>query len=169
MRKQLNLNVGCGNTRWENCINIDMSVCSMTDPDIQASAIRLPFKKESFDKVFLFQMIEHIERRYMEVLLHGIWRILKEDGKVIITCPDGLEVMQRFIDNKFGKRWDTYQKMLYGRQLYKGDYHQNIIESQDLTDKLFNCGFKDLDVVRKGVDLLVLAHKGEKLARYLGE
>ena len=161
------LNLGCGRTRFDGFINLDIARNTMTDLDIQGNVLRLPFKNESFKRIGLFHVLEHIERIYHVKLFDEIWRILKPKGSVIVCCPEILEVMKRFMDNTYGQRWSWYNLMLYGRQLYKSDYHVTATERRDVVDKLFNCGFKDVNCTLEGTDLTVKARKGEKLSDYI--
>jgi len=75
--------------------------------------------------------------------------------------------MKRFINNTYGQRWSWYNLMLYGRQLYDDDYHVTATERQDVTDKLFNCGFEHIDCTLEGTDLTLKAMKGEKLPQFI--
>lgn len=163
----MNLNLGCGNTRYEDTINLDILNCSMINVDIIANAKMIPFKDESFEKVFLFQVIEHIERRFHMRVFDESWRVLKKQGIILLTSIDSIEIMKRFIDNKYGKRWQWYNWMLYGRQLYAGDYHVTAIERQDLVDKLISAGFIDIDYKINQIDVVVKATKDEKLPSYI--
>ena len=164
----MNLNLGCGSARYEeDTINLDIIDCFMTDVDILATAKKIPFKDESFEKVFFFQTLEHIERNWHGRVFDEIWRILKKQGMLLLTSIDAVEVMQRFIDNKYGRRWEWYNRMLFGRQLYGGDYHVTAIERHDLTDRLLSAGFIDIDFRLNQVDIIVKTIKGEKMPEYI--
>jgi len=163
----MNLNLGCGNTRYEDTINLDILNCSMTDIDILGNVKRIPFKNESFEKVFLFQVIEHIERKLHMCVFDEIWRVLKKQGLILLTSIDSIEIMKRFIDNRYGRRWQWYNWMLFGRQMYKGDYHVTAIERQDLVDKLVSAGFINVDYRVNQIDVIVKATKDEKLPSYI--
>jgi ubiquinone/menaquinone biosynthesis C-methylase UbiE len=53
----------------------------------QCRAEKLPFKDQSFDVVILAEMLEHVPN--MSVPLAEAERVLKKDGKLIITIPVG--------------------------------------------------------------------------------
>jgi SAM-dependent methyltransferase len=71
---------------------------------ISADASQLPFERDSFDKVFVMDVLEHImdERRAIEELR----RVLRSDGKLIVSSPVelGAPVLiregYRFIDGR---------------------------------------------------------------------
>lgn len=46
----------------------------------------LPFKKDSFDRIFCLEVIEHVHTPIF--LLEEIRRVLKKDGKAVVSCPD---------------------------------------------------------------------------------
>jgi ubiquinone/menaquinone biosynthesis C-methylase UbiE len=52
---------------------------------ICASALELPIKDKEFDIVFCFDLIEHIKEDVK--LLRELSRVLKDDGKIILTTP----------------------------------------------------------------------------------
>ncbi|MBC8488892.1 MAG: class I SAM-dependent methyltransferase [Bacteroidetes bacterium] len=61
----------------------------MTDdaPYVAASAVSLSFKKESFDAIFLLDVIEHIDKHDREKALNQAFMVLKPGGVIIITVP----------------------------------------------------------------------------------
>lgn len=65
---------------WEY-LNIDES----TNPDYLCSADDIPVDDNTFDIVILAEVIEHLENP-IEVL-NECYRVLKNDGKIIITIP----------------------------------------------------------------------------------
>ena len=48
---------------------------------------RLPFKDKSFDKVFMLAVLEHINEDEVLKLFNEFKRILKSDGKIVLTTP----------------------------------------------------------------------------------
>lgn len=48
---------------------------------------RLPFKENFFNKVFLLAVLEHIEEIDAQVLFLEFSRVLKKNGRIIITIP----------------------------------------------------------------------------------
>ena len=59
--------------------------CADIGPATQATATALPFSDNAFDAVFLFDVLEHIEQD--DVVLEEIRRVLKPDGKLLLTVP----------------------------------------------------------------------------------
>lgn len=55
-----------------------------------ANAEELPFNNNTFDIVVLTEVLEHIEKD--ELALKEISRVLKHNGKLILTTPNGLKV-----------------------------------------------------------------------------
>lgn len=47
----------------------------------------LPFEKDFFNKVFLLAVLEHIEETDAQALFSEFSRVLKKDGRIIITIP----------------------------------------------------------------------------------
>lgn len=56
-------------------------------PFVASSAIDLSFKRESFDVVFLLDVIEHLQKDDRQNALLQVYEVLRPGGKVIITVP----------------------------------------------------------------------------------
>ncbi len=52
---------------------------------VQADAISLPFKNNSFDKIVFLEVIEHIPKELEHQLLSELNRVLKKNGLLVIT------------------------------------------------------------------------------------
>ena len=73
-----------------------------------ASAIKLPFKDNSFDLVVSFQVIEHITPKQVVTYLNEIKRVLRPGGTFIVTTPNKL---LRLLP--FQKPWNPDHKKEY--------------------------------------------------------
>jgi ubiquinone/menaquinone biosynthesis C-methylase UbiE len=61
----------------------------MTASVCQADAKELPFKNETFDRVLMFDIVEHLHPWELDKTLREVRRLLRPDGKVIIhTAPN---------------------------------------------------------------------------------
>jgi len=55
----------------------------------RADAKQLPFADEVFDRVLLFDIVEHLHPWELDQALQAVWRVLRPDGRVIIhTAPN---------------------------------------------------------------------------------
>ena len=55
----------------------------------QANAKDLPFRSEAFDRVLLFDIVEHLQPWELDQALREVRRVLRSDGKVIVhTAPN---------------------------------------------------------------------------------
>ena len=48
---------------------------------------KFPFKDQTFDKVFMLAVLEHMELDKITDLFKEIKRVIKKDGKLILTTP----------------------------------------------------------------------------------
>ena len=91
------LNVGCGwsnisqlkgfnNDNWKEIrFDIDKNV----KPDIEGTLTDMSLvETESVDAVYSSHNIEHIYPHEVRIALKEFYRVLKDDGIVVITCPD---------------------------------------------------------------------------------
>jgi len=114
-KKKVILHLGCGEQKFEGCINID--ILTTTATDLVADVRDLPFKLESVDKIVAHHLIEHIPYVNIPPTLAHWCALLKKGGEIEISCPDAdwlthkfaageitLETLNRFI---FGGHIDT--------------------------------------------------------------
>ncbi|MFH1387049.1 MAG: class I SAM-dependent methyltransferase [bacterium] len=96
------LDGGCGYARWViylnrqgiSCVGVDknekvVSQVKQFDPGLplRVGDLReLPFRNDSFDLVYSFGVLEHLEEG-MDKALIEIYRVLKPGGRVLITVP----------------------------------------------------------------------------------
>lgn len=104
------LHVGCGASRKDNTtqgfntpgwnelrLDIDESV----NPDIVGTMLGMPeVASASVDAVFSSHNIEHLYPHEVPVALAEFKRVLKDDGFVIITCPDLQSVCALIAEDK---------------------------------------------------------------------
>jgi hypothetical protein len=140
----MKLNLGCGNTKITGCVNIDCE--KSVEPDLVHNFVtnELPYEEDSIEEIYLFHTIEHIEKRYHRELFLEVNRVLQPNGLFYVAYPEFLKCAQGWASNKSGKR-EFWEMTIYGRQLYKSDYHVCIIDSVCLKGVLEECGFTNIE------------------------
>lgn len=83
--KGFSLDIGCKDVRLGD-INIDND--TNVKPDVLADALNLPFKSETFDLVFLTEVIEHLPSKTEQLALSEIFEVLRKKGTLIMTTPN---------------------------------------------------------------------------------
>lgn len=102
-----------------------------------ASGCALPIQDNSADIVLCLDLIEHVEEDYK--LINEISRVLKRDGKVILTTPMRDKSLIPFLDMEaINKSWghvrngytlEEIESLFEGKKqlcIYKSDKYQNI-------------------------------------------
>lgn len=77
-------NVGCGKLYLDNAVNFDFDPSVI--PDVIGDFHYLPFKNETFDTIFAFDIIEHTKSP--NNLLDELSHVIHKDGNIIIECLD---------------------------------------------------------------------------------
>lgn len=96
------LNVGSGNVKFPNKLNIDIikhpHLSRGKSPiDVQGSVLNLPFKDEIFDEIVCTDVIEHVPRWTEDYAICEMMRVLKKRGILVMSVP---------YDTKLGKLLD---------------------------------------------------------------
>lgn len=80
------LNIGCGSTYFPEWTNLDISGGdTITRHDVYNG---LPFGDESCGAVYSSDLLEHLHRRFVPILLGECWRVLRPGGWIRIGVPD---------------------------------------------------------------------------------
>jgi len=80
-----------------------MDIEKVKIPLLRASLTNLPIKKDTFDSIICFEVIEHIENT--DAVFSEFRRILKKEGDLFITTPNGygaFAIIQDIILPKIG-------------------------------------------------------------------
>lgn len=115
------LDIGCNKTDLHSFMNgevygTDIEITNYKDNVIKADAQYLPFKNNVFDTVFAGEVIEHLPNPYL--FLHEVKRVLKKNGKFILTTPN-IHSLDFFYKNIFSiKNISDTSLHLYGWDIF---------------------------------------------------
>lgn len=134
----MKLNLGSGSAKLNGFINVDIN--PENKPDLVHDILTpLPYGNSTVEEIVLFHTIEHIEKWKHKGLFLEIRRLLTPTGIFCISYPEFSKIAQFWLDNKYGDR-DFWDATIYGRQLFKEDYHVCVIDSTDLRVRLKEAG-----------------------------
>ncbi len=109
----------------------------------------LPLESDKFDAVFLLAVLEHLESP--DIILNEIRRILKPDGKLVLTTPSPRSrPLLEFLAFKL--------KLISRDEIMD---HKHYYSKKELNDLLIKFGFKILKIktFEFGLNLLAVAEK----------
>lgn len=98
------LNLGCGRTRRQGYIGVDLYRGGAAD--ILALADALPFRDGSFDEVYASHVLEHVPK--IEDVIQEIHRILKPKGVLTAVVPYGLQGLLAAPTHIRAFGWDSF-------------------------------------------------------------
>jgi len=81
----MNLNLGCGLTKIEGCINIDIR--PEMGPDLVCDCLNLPYADNTIDVVYAIDFLEHIPIGKTVAMIEEIYRVLKPEGVLVHFTP----------------------------------------------------------------------------------
>jgi len=128
----IKLNLGCGNDILSDYLNIDANPEVSGDLDVVSDITVLSFcKDDSVDEILSYHSIEHLGHHKAQNFLKECYRILKQNGKLIIETPNLSELIEQFskfrdtqhddIKGDFGD--GSIYESIYGGQNDTGSYH----------------------------------------------
>lgn len=104
-RTPLRLHFGCGTSRLEGWINVDLVGLPV---DLSWNIRRpLPFRRDTVDVIFHEHVLEHIDAYHGYHFLKECYRILKPGGVMRIVLPDARRYLASYFDpeHKFLDSW----------------------------------------------------------------
>ena len=112
------IDIGCGEKKVDGAIGLDRR--KTRSIDIIGDATMLPFKSNSFDKVYSAHTIEHFSHKETQNIAAEWVRILKTGGQLEIRCPWLRIRALLFFFNPTHKNVAN----IYGGQEYEGNFHK---------------------------------------------
>jgi SAM-dependent methyltransferase len=86
-QKQLWLDAGCGDNKQDGCIGMDKRKLAGVDVVHNLEVLPWPFEANTFNRVIMSHVMEHIDPRIAVDLVNDIWRIMKPGGLLMLSMP----------------------------------------------------------------------------------
>jgi predicted SAM-dependent methyltransferase len=140
------LNLGCGESKIDTFINVDFEASVKPEVVCDFRKQRLPFPDGHFELVHLLHVIEHIEMRYWDHVFGEVRRVMKDGAEFRIAYPE-FEIASKYFLENYENRRPFWRNVLYGRQLYPGDYHIVPMMTSEIREFLTLYGFHNIQAV----------------------
>ncbi len=136
------LNLGCGNEKLYNFINIDCR--KECNPDLVCDIKDLPYESDSIDGIYALDVLEHISRSLVFKTLESWYKILKKGSFLILRLPNIKRISEKYLS----KIIDGYEfnRLIYGGQEENdfANFHKSGFDKKILNKLLKKIGFKKL-------------------------
>jgi len=86
-KRQLWLDVGCGDNKQPHCIGMDKRKVDGVDVVHDCEIIPWPFASNTFDRIIMSHLVEHLKPWLILDIFDEMWRIMKPDGELMIATP----------------------------------------------------------------------------------
>ena len=149
-KKNIKLNLGCGNIRFEGYINIDVTETPATD--IIADIVSLPmFPGDCVDEIQMNAVFEHLYRYQQKPALKEWLRILKPGGKLIINwIPDFDVVIDAYLKRERGIKSQIFDlshvsQCTFGQPdplCSPHNLHKDVFTKESVRELLLETGFE---------------------------
>lgn len=161
------LNLGCGDDVRPDYLNIDFRKTHPNVIEVDLSTYPWPFADRSAKEILMLDFLEHFPYANTAFILLECYRVLQDDGEVVIQVPDGAQLgcalAQRYFFwcNRCGQDMTEHNKCptcgqtrdeiseaammrLYGGQDHKGNFHHTCFTQSSL---LIKCKAAGLDLI----------------------
>jgi SAM-dependent methyltransferase len=137
-RRPLVLHLGCGEAHINGAVNIDVRNTGAVD--VVCDLTRLPYRLGSVDRIETYHVVEHLPRAELAAALAHWHGILREDGLVIIECPDFDLAIQDYQSGNEARLGN-----IFGLQRFATDFHYWGWNSRRLAALLRQVGFDRIE------------------------
>lgn len=134
------LHLGCGESRMEGAINID--VRPLPNIDVVADVRKLPYKDGEVDGIVNRNIIEHFGRAEIKPLLAEWSRVLKTGGFINIETVDVGKTMDKWREIPEENLLDG----ILGAQTYPENFHKMLFTREILERFLTEAGMEVKEV-----------------------
>ena len=97
----MKLNIGCGGNYKKGYLNVDAFHSTVADQIMQAYDLKLD--DNSFDEIYMSQLIEHLGIVGSIHSLSECFRVLKPEGILIIETPDLRRSFEKYLKSHSGR------------------------------------------------------------------
>jgi len=140
-KNKIILNLGCGYDKLPTCINIDIR--KKVNPDLLCDIKKLPYSVNTISRIYALDVLEHIPRNLVKSTLQHWYRILKEEGFLILRLPNLYRIAEKYFKRIIN--CNEFAKLIYGGQEDNEapNFHNSGFDVQSLTELLEEIGFKN--------------------------
>lgn len=86
-KSQLWLDVGSGTNKQDGCVGMDIQDLPEVDVVHDFEVFPWPFKPETFTRVLMIHVMEHVKPWLHIQMMNEIWRVLKPNGTLLMVMP----------------------------------------------------------------------------------
>ncbi len=129
--KIIKINLGCGKDKKEGFVGVDID--PETKPDITASALDLPFEKESVDEVYSSHLVEHFTPEEAKKFFDEVYRVLKPGASAYI------KIDREWSRKKLLKKDPTHKYRFAAREI---EDMVKKFSKYDVKSRIFFLGFR---------------------------
>lgn len=91
-------------------VTLDMIKYPEVDKVWNLEKLPLPFKKNEFDEIWAYHVIEHVSKDKFDKLMENLYRILKPEGLIKIKVPFFSSFMAFHVDHKNFFTYTSFNK-----------------------------------------------------------
>jgi len=141
--RPIRLHLGCGQTRLEGFINIDLVG---SEADRLMDATRLEFADGSIDEIYSSHLVEHFAYGKFLKALANWHRVLRPGGLLTIRCPNIERVLKNWLnadyEKRFGKGNLGVSAILGHQDRGLRNIHRNVFTPRRLREIVSGAGFE---------------------------
>jgi len=140
-QKSIRLNLGCGLTKINDFINVDIDHEVNPDRIWDLTQVPWPWAANSAEVILLSHTLEHLEKSLHNMVFVEALRVLKRNGSLVLLYPEFKVCVNNYFRNEKGMK-EFWESCIYGRGTSKWDHHRSVTDSAEIKRALVDLGFQ---------------------------
>jgi hypothetical protein len=83
----IRLDLGCSDHKQKGFVGLDIRKCNGVDIVWDVTKFPYPIPKDTCNLILMSHLWEHIEPKYRVTVMDELWRISRDTGQLMISCP----------------------------------------------------------------------------------
>jgi predicted SAM-dependent methyltransferase len=137
----MKLHIGCGDKYLSGYVHVDIRKWEHIDYIADAGNLSM-IKDGVVDEIYVCHLLEHIEKNKVDMVLSEWIRVLCVGGILRCAVPDFEAIAAEYQENK---NLNAVLGLLYGRQNYEYNFHNQAYDMTQLKRLLEKAGFSGIE------------------------
>lgn len=141
----MKLNLGSGKRNLEGFTNVD--AVKHTEETVVADILNLPYEQSSIKDIYSEHVLEHLDRKELNILFKECYRVLIPEGKLTLVAPCLVNTIKDYVDDVIDIEY--LDNFLFALHEHEYDYHKQGIHKLKLEALCNKYNFKVVKIINQ--------------------